>query len=193
MKCPKCGNEFEGNFCPECGSAVGAPDPNQQPIQSPASSAPKKKSGCLKILLIVFGVLVILGILGSVLGGGDKPSGSANSPSATAEPEPTYIEISATDLLAAYADNEVAADNEYKGQLLRVTGTVGSIGKDILDAAYVTLRNDESEYSIISVQCYFDKDNLDDIATLHEGDTITIQGTCNGSAGNVLLKKCDVA
>lgn len=188
MKCPKCGNEFEGNFCPECGNAVGVPEPNRQPIQSPT---PKKKSGCLKILLIVFGVLVILGILGSVLGGEGKPLGP-NQPSATAEPEPTYIEISATDLLAAYADNEVAADNEYKGQLLRVTGTVGSIGKDILDAAYVTLKNDESEYSIISVQCYFDKDNLDDIAALHEGDTVTIRGTCNGSAGNVLLKKCDV-
>lgn len=208
MKCPKCGKEYEGKFCPECGT----PTEQAYPVQngtSPASGIPpypkatKKKGGCLKIVLIVFVVFVVLGVIGTIFGEPSDSSGqttpntpnsvaSAESmPEATPEPTPTYIEVSATDLLAAYDANTVSADNQYKDQLLKVTGTVGSIGKDILDDAYVTLTNDE-EYSIVSVQCYFAKDNLEGISTLKEGDTVTITGTCEGSTLNVILKGCDL-
>ena len=55
----------------------------------------------------------------------------------------------------------------------------------------MTLNHDD-EYSLISVQCYFAKDNLDGIATLKEGDTVSIIGKCDGSTLNVLLKNCDL-
>lgn len=156
-----------------------------------------------KIALIVIGIFIVLGVLGTIFGepsdSSDQstPQSAPNTPSSassaepTPEPTPSYIEVSATDLLAAYDENTVSADNQYKGQLLKVTGTVGSIGKDILDDAYVTLTND-NEYSIISVQCYFAKDNLDGISTLKEGDVVTITGTCEGSTLNVLLKGCNL-
>ena len=108
------------------------------------------------------------------------------------EPQPEYIEVTATELIAAYDENEVAADNKYKGQILTVTGVVGSIGKDIVDDAYVTLKDESSDYSFTSVQCYFADDNLDDIAGLKEGDRVVIVGECSGGTMNVLLKKCDV-
>lgn len=212
MKCPKCGNEYEGKFCPECGTPA-VQTPISQNAALPNGSLPpvqpqKKKGGCLKIVLIVIGVFFALGILGAIFGetedtsSNSVPSGAPSSvsvaeptptstPEPTPEPTPSYIEVSATDLLAAYEENTVAADNQYKGQLLKVTGTVGSIGKDILDDAYVTLTNDD-EYSLISVQCYFAKDNLDGIATLKEGDTVSIIGKCDGSTLNVLLKNCDL-
>jgi hypothetical protein len=41
---------------------------------------------------------------------------------------------------AAYDENEIAADNDYKGQKILVTGTVVSIDKDFTESAYVTLR-----------------------------------------------------
>lgn len=194
MKCTKCGNEYEGKFCPEC----GAPSEANEPAYSTPVAKPKKKGGCLKVLVIVLLVILGLMVIGIAFGdSSDKPtSGNASStaPSstvATPEPEPEYIEVTAKDLLAAYDENTVAADNTYKGQLLKVTGTVGSIGKDILDSAYVTLTNGEP-YALVSVQCYFAKDNLDDIATLKEGDTVTITGKCDGSTLNVALKQCDL-
>ena len=33
MRCEKCGNEFEGKFCPNCGQAVNAPVQVAQPVQ----------------------------------------------------------------------------------------------------------------------------------------------------------------
>lgn len=199
MKCTNCGNEFEGKFCPECGASATA---TAKPTASnPPAAAPKKKSGCLKIVLIVLLIFVVLAVIGSVFGEPsaspsasttDSKSIATQSSSAASESEPTYIEVTATDLLAAYAANTVSADNQYLDQALKVTGTVGTIGKDVLDQAYVTLTDDNDKYSILSVQCYFDKDNLDDIATLKEGDIVTITGTCTGSLGNVLIKDCNV-
>jgi len=208
MKCPKCGNEYEGKFCPECGTpAAQTSAPQNAALPNgglPPVQPQKKKGGCLKIVLIVIGVLFVLGVIGAIFGepadpaSDAVPSGTSSSvaaaeptPAPTPEPTPSYIEVSATDLLAAYEENTVSADNQYKDQLLKVTGTVGSIGKDILDDAYVTLTNDD-EYSLISVQCYFAKDNLDGIATLKEGDTVSIIGKCDGSTLNVLLKNCDL-
>lgn len=193
MKCAKCGNEYDGKFCPECGQPADS--------KSPAYTTPvtqKKKSGCLKVVVIVLlAILALLVLIISIGGSSDEPASDAagsvapSSTVATPEPEPEYIDVTAKDLLAAYEENTVAADNAYKGKLLKVTGTVGMIGKDILDTAYVTLTNGES-YALISVQCYFAKDNLDDIATLKEGDTVTIIGKCDGSTLNVALKQCDL-
>lgn len=95
-------------------------------------------------------------------------------------------------MLTAYDENGVNADNQYKGKYLKVTGTVGSVGTDILGDAYITLKNENNKYAIIRVQCYFDDNNTDAIASLKESDSVSITGTCSGSTGNVILKDCDV-
>ncbi len=119
-------------------------------------------------------------------------SGASVSSQAPVQPKEPELAITATDLLTAYDENGVQADNQYKGKYLKVTGTVGNIGTDILGDAYVTLKNENSKYAIISVQCYFDDNNTDTIANLKEGDSVSITGTCSGSTGNVILKGCDV-
>ena len=161
----------------------------------------KKKGGLLKKIAIGFIALVVLGaVFGSKE---DTPSPStstsstANTQTATSqiestEPEITYIQISATDLLDAYDANGVAADELYKGQLVEITGTIGSIDKDVFDTAYITLENSNNKYSILSVQCYFDDDHLSQLASLSVGDTITIRGVCDGHSLNVMVKKCEL-
>lgn len=107
-----------------------------------------------------------------------------------AEEEAKKISISAEDLLAAYDKNEVKADNDYRDKILKVTGFVGNIGKDILDDSYVTLGTD-NRYEIIHVQCYFsDSDELKKLESLEPGDKITIEGICKGKSLNVFLEKC---
>lgn len=119
-------------------------------------------------------------------------SGASVSSQAPSKPKEPELEITATEMLTAYDENGVNADNQYKGKYLKVTGTVGNIGTDILGDAYVTLKNENNKYAIISVQCYFDDNNTDAIASLKEGDSVSITGTCSGSTGNVILKGCDV-
>lgn len=62
MKCLKCGNEYEGNFCPKCGTAE-----NNKSATQPQQSKPKKKKGCLTALLVIvifmFAFAIVMGIL----------------------------------------------------------------------------------------------------------------------------------
>ena len=94
MKCSKCGKEFEGKFCPECGTPSVAqaeqPTPAPQAYQQPTNayqnpSAPqKKKGGCLKGGLIVLGVFIVIIIVVAAMNGkGSTPtSASSVAPSA---------------------------------------------------------------------------------------------------------------
>ena len=74
MKCSKCGNEFEGKFCPECGTKAvseyiifddaGQHENPQSPYErinvSPSTRPAPKKQGCLKILLVTLIALVVI-------------------------------------------------------------------------------------------------------------------------------------
>lgn len=50
------------------------------------------------------------------------------------------LQVAAGELFSAYHENEVAADDRYKGKKLLVIGTVASIDKDFLDNINVQLR-----------------------------------------------------
>lgn len=93
--------------------------------------------------------------------------------------------ISAADLVTSYTNNEVSADNNFKGKKFYVEGYIDNIGKDILDDIYVTLKSGDV---IRSVQCYID--DQDKVANLRKGQKITVLGQCDGLMMNVLMKNC---
>lgn len=104
-------------------------------------------------------------------------------------PDNPYIlkvdfEISARDLYSEYEQNEVAADNKFKGKKLAVTGVIKDIGNDILNDSYITLNTGNL---IGDVQCYLDKN---EVAKLSKGQIVTVIGKCTGLFGNVGLKNC---
>lgn len=86
MKCTRCGTEYEGTFCPQC----GAPNPENQPpaYQPPPMEEPPKtkKLKWWHILLIILGVLIVLGIIGNIFGGGGKDSSSSTGKTASDKP-----------------------------------------------------------------------------------------------------------
>ena len=94
MKCSKCGAEFEGKFCPECGTpADGQPNVTQQvqqqppvyqqPVYQTPAVAQKKKGGCLKIGLIVLAVIIVIAVIANLAGGGNSSKPTAVTPSST--------------------------------------------------------------------------------------------------------------
>lgn len=103
--------------------------------------------------------------------------------------ETPALDVSASQLYADYEANGVAADQQYKGKILKVTGTVNNIDKDIMDQIYVTLKGDNV---IGDVQCFFSDNYVNEAAQLQKGQKITIIGKCDGKLINVMIKGCSI-
>jgi hypothetical protein len=101
---------------------------------------------------------------------------------------PDFV-ITAPALAKAYEDNEVAADEKFKGKVIQITAKIENIGKDIIDEPYITF-SDGKQYSFRGIQCYFSKNEQSKIGSLKKGQTVTVQGICDGLMMNVGLKNC---
>lgn len=144
--------------------------------------------------VLSFGWL-ILGLLffysvGSSTPNADSTSTSTQPTVAEAPQEQQVIQVSANDLYRHYEANEVAADKQFKGQLLEVTGIVEKIDSGISDGANVHFKVGD-QYSFNNVTASGD-DTFDNFAaTLSKGNKITIR--CIGAGeviGSPFLKKC---
>lgn len=115
------------------------------------------------------------------------------APAPPVEPEkPKTVKgyrLSAAALLAAYEENEVAADEKFKGQLVEVTGKIDTIGKDILGDPYITIGSGK-DFEFQHVQAQFAADAVKQLAGLRKGQTVVVQCTCAGKMMNVVGKDC---
>ena len=100
------------------------------------------------------------------------------------------IVITAKDLVKAYDDNEVAADKKYKNKSAEITGTIYDISV-VLGVTSVTLSSDDDSIWT-TVNCAFkDKNEIDKIADMSKGDTVTILGTIKGSTLGISIEVSD--
>ncbi|WP_158256146.1 hypothetical protein [Corynebacterium sp. 13CS0277] len=170
----------------------GQPDP-QQP-QVVYVQAPKKpwykKLGCM----IPLGIVVLIIIAMSMSMGGssdsssDSSSGSSSSVDSAQAADTPAIPVTAVDLVSAYEANEIAADKEYKGKKLELTGTLKSV-TETLGTYTVTLEG--PEMSIADVWCKLQKSQVDAAAELVTGNVITVHGVGDGyDSLNAYAKDC---
>ena len=119
-------------------------------------------------------------------------------PQAEAEPEletrtesvAAVMEITVEDLLSAYETDGDAADARFANQTLKVTGDVGRIEvKEALDIYYVSLVSKEKE-RLETVRCVFDRANGVVLNQLEPGQTVTVQGTYDGSIIDIRMRDC---
>lgn len=171
------------------------PNPEQQVVYVQAPKAPwYKRPGCL--IPLVLGILLLLGIGGCMAAIGNSvsdsvasSSSSSSSAEAVADDSPA-IAISAVDYVAAYDTNEIAADKEYKGKKLEVTGTVDSVN-ETFGSYHLTL--DGPSDGIASVSCRLEDSELDRAGSLTPGGTATVTGIGDGFDGfNAFVKNCKI-
>ncbi len=152
-------------------------------------------SGGLKAILVI----ILMIAAGSSLGtsapsnpaiASTSASSTASTVNTTKAPAQPPIDVSATDLSNAYNDNEVAADAQYKGKVVDVSGTIDTIGKDVLGNPYVALKT--GEYSPFEVQCMFSDADEATLANLSSGQVVTLQGTVAGKPLDVEVDGCSV-
>ena len=180
-KCKTCGAEIakSAKTCPQCGAKQ-----TNKPLLVVGS------------VLLIAALLCVVVALSSVFPSKPSPTSQPNGAGATTPSGEMPIEISAQDLYQAYVDNEVNADNLYKGKLLAVTGSISDISTDIItDAPCVALESGDS-LGLHTIQCFFsdtDDENAK-VAQLSDGQAVTIIGKCSGTlVGNVQLSKCHLS
>lgn len=115
--------------------------------------------------------------------------GSPSSHPPVPASHPNVIEVTAAQLYTEYEANEVRANALYEGKTLRVTGVIISIGEEIMGHPYIVLGSGE-EFEVWGVQCLFD--NKEEVIPLDRGQTVAIEGKCEGYLINVLLEHCSV-
>lgn len=101
----------------------------------------------------------------------------------------TVTQVAAADLIEAYRRSESAADTQYKGKTLAVSGTVARAGKDYMNRLYVNLKGDNP---IIEVHCTYDEAEREAMSALKEGQQVTIRGVCDGKVSTHIILKDSV-
>lgn len=90
----------------------------------------------------------------------------------------SYARYTAKEVYSKYESNEIAADSEFKGKTIEVTGKVNKIGTSLFGNPYVDMKADTYGFNLL--QFDFSKNDLDKLATLKEDQTITIRAKCTG-------------
>lgn len=206
--CKTCGEEMDwtSNSCPNCGakkftkSKIGECKKCGNPLAKNANRCPscgaipnlgiQVLAGLLLGLFLV--LLIVITVVPTFSDDTEYIPGTSSGTSATQESDPPeVIEIDASDLWSAYDENELNADGQYKNKVLSVTGTVSEITRDWLtDKPCILLKANK----IYSIQCYFsDKSEYDAVASVRDGDEITVIGKCTGKSINVILHNCSIS
>lgn len=132
-------------------------------------------------------------LLGALLACGKKTPTKADPQVVVdkADPPDVYTPVTAADLIRDYKANEVKGDVKWKGKMVRITGVVGDIKKDILDVPFVILGS-TSEFDIPVVQCSLADGQEARAANLTKGSRATLRGRVTGLVMNVQVEDCQV-
>lgn len=140
----------------------------------------------LKWVLIIFAGLIVLAVLLPQ----DKDAAAVEATSAADAAEAAAapaIKVTARDLFKAYEANEIAADSQYKGKRIEITGEIESIASDMFDEPLVQLS--AGDFQNVGAQGL----SKEVAGGLSKGQSITLVCTGAGEAiGTPMLDKCSV-
>ena len=146
----------------------------------------------MKRLLVVFALSFVALAQLNCASDGDGPASrgpNQSQPGSSTSSASPAVAITATELVDAYLKEGPGGAGKYKGQTLAVTGTVVRRGKDYLNKLYVNLKSETN--SFMEVHCTYNEDQKDAMASLKEGQQVTLRGVCEGRlSSHVNLRDC---
>lgn len=160
----------------------GYPPPGYPPPGYQPPPPPKKEPKWVVFVAVAVGIGALISCATCSQAGKKAQEEKAAKEKAGAE------DVALEELLSTYRKNEVKADARWKGKVIKVSGKVESVGKDILDKVYVTLGDGEFRQA----QCFFTEKNAKAVADIDKGQTVTVRGRVKGLMMNVLLEDCEL-
>jgi hypothetical protein len=144
----------------------------------------------MKILAISLISCICFAACSNPAPGADNSASTEQKPEQKASDDEKPISVSAKEYDKKYQDNEVAADNLYKGKKIEITGKIESISKDIADDVYISLAGAGDDVSM-GIQCHLSDPAK--AADLKKGQSVTIVGTGDGMVVTIpQLKDCSI-
>jgi hypothetical protein len=99
--------------------------------------------------------------------------------------------MNAAELHKAYKTNEVAADEQFKGKAVRVTGKLLGVSKDFTDAIYLSIHPGTEMGELEALHAYFGDEQKAALTGLKPGQVVTFEGRVDGfMMGSVMVKEC---
>lgn len=169
--------------CHECGAQVST-----EAVACAKCGAPLKPKATTRTVFKVLGYFVLVLLVIGVLAVRHPGSATDSDQEEAAGPVEAPVRVSAQELVAAYKENTVAADNRFKGRRLLIDGVVASIDTDFRNDAYLSLVG-PSEFE--RVQAHLASDAKQTAASLRPGANVRL--TCVGNGDIIktpMLKDC---
>ncbi len=99
------------------------------------------------------------------------------------------VAISAVNLYNEYSADEKASDKKYLNKVIAVGGKISKIDKDATGSVSILL---DAGSEMGGVSCALDARHNDEATKLHQGDSVTMNGSCTGMLSDVVLVRCSV-
>ena len=174
IPCPECGKEVSDRAaaCPNCGA---------NPKLAANTGAPVKSR---RMIVGGVGLLILVVLFARVFSKDSNSasrtaSGTSSAPNTSnaSIPDDSLPEYYADRIAALYADNEVNADNLFRGQRVKVIGSVTSITRDVMDNPQISFDGGTNPGVVAQLLTAHNVDKL------HRGEYVRLR--CTG-AGKTL-------
>ena len=132
----------------------------------------------MRKLLLVGGLLLVgVGVVAYLY---NKPHSNMNKTMAD-------IQVDATNLFTTFETDENAANDEYLGKVLAVTGTIREVTVNEEGTRSIILDTDSDMSGVV---CEMDALSEHAKTDFEPGETITVKGICTGMLMDVVLVRC---
>lgn len=146
-----------------------------------------------KVLSVILALVIIGGISSAMNGDKDVTTTTATGTKTTTTEKPVekkvvVLKVTTAVLAKAYDDNEVKADTIYKDKMIETSGKITDISVVLGNTTLNLATGADFDLGIL---CSFkEKVDIDKIANLKKGDTVTVQGMCDGKGFGVTVNDC---
>lgn len=130
-----------------------------------------------KIIIAVALIAVVGGAIGLYM---------FNKPTSDTSRMNAEVSVEATEIMRSFSDDEEAANDDYLGKVVEVTGVVEKVGSNDDGTAVIHLVSGDLMGAVV---CNMSKP-LDELgSTINEGDRVIIKGVCSGYLMDVILER----